>query len=231
MLSNTFLALSLLPLTLAHFNFNFPRARGFDEDKEGNFPCGGYDQVSDQRTDFPISGGPIQLVLGHPQTNVAVYMAVGDNPGSGFSIVLKQQLMVEGLGNFCLGSVSIPKDLNVTAGTKASIQVVTNAHSSGGLFQCADVTLVDKQLSQSEFQDNCKNNTGVKVTQENISGNPNSTATGAGGSDDGDDDDKPTASSSGSGSAASPTAASAATHVQAISWVLGAIGLAGIAML
>ncbi|KAJ6286259.1 hypothetical protein J3E71DRAFT_338410 [Bipolaris maydis] len=232
MLSNTVLALSLLPLTLAHFNLNSPPSRGFNEENEGNFPCGGYDQVSDKRTDFPISGGPIQLVLGHPQTNVAVYMAIGDNPGSGFSVVLKQQLMVEGLGNFCLGSVSIPKDLNVTAGTKASIQVVTNAHSSGGLYQCTDVTLVDKQLSQSEFQDSCKNNTGVKVAQENISGNPNSTATGTGGSDDDDDDDdKPTASGSGSGSAARPTAASAATHAQAISWVLGAVGLAGIAML
>lgn len=91
---------------------------------------------------------------------------------------------------------------------------------------------MDKQLSQSEFQDSCKNNTGVKVAQENISGNPNSTATGTGGSDDDDDDDdKPTASGSGSGSAARPTAASAATHAQAISWVLGAVGLAGIAML
>jgi hypothetical protein len=135
MLSNTVLALSFLPLTLAHFNLNFPKTRGFNDDNEGNFPCGGFDDVSKERTDFPIGGGPIQLVMGHPQTNVAVYMAIGDNPGSGFSIVAKPQLMVEGLGNFCLGSVTIPKDLNVTAGTKATIQVVTNAHGSGGLYQ------------------------------------------------------------------------------------------------
>ncbi|USP81066.1 hypothetical protein yc1106_08340 [Curvularia clavata] len=230
MLSNTLLALSFLPLSLAHFNLNFPKSRGFNDDIEGTFPCGGYNDVSQDRTDFPISGGPIQLVMGHPQTNVAVYMAIGDNPGSGFSIVAKQQLMVEGLGDFCMGSVTIPKGLNVTAGTKASIQVVSNAHGEGGLYQCADVTLVDKQLSQSDFDNNCKNNTGVKVVQENISGNPNSTSSGSGGSDD---DDKPQASGSGSAAAPQSTGKSngATTQAKAILWVLGAAGLAGLAML
>jgi hypothetical protein len=87
---------------------------------------------------------------------------------------------------------------------------------------------VETQLSQSDFDNNCKNNTGVKVTQENISGNPNTTSTGTSGGSD-DDDDKPNAS--GSGSAAAPKATGAATQAQAISWVLGAVGLAGLAML
>lgn len=135
MLANTVLALSFLPLTFAHFNLNFPPTRGFDDDKEGTFPCGTFDDVSKNRTDFPISGGPIQLTLGHPQTNVAVYMAIGDNPGSGFSIVAKKQFMVEGLGDFCMGSVAVPEGVNVTSGTKATIQVITNAHGEGGLYQ------------------------------------------------------------------------------------------------
>jgi len=71
----------------------------------------------------------------HPQTNVAVYMAIGDNPGDGFSIVAQQQLQVSGLGDFCLGSVAVPAGLNVSDGTKASIQVVTNNHEAGGLYQ------------------------------------------------------------------------------------------------
>jgi hypothetical protein len=141
MLSNTLLALSFVPLTFAHFELTFPKARGFNDESESSFPCGGFDTVSSERTNFPISGGPIQLSMGHPQTNVAVYMAIGDNPGSGFSIVAKQQLTVEGLGNFCLGSVSVPAGLNVSDGTLASIQVVSNAHEAGGLFQVSSRTI------------------------------------------------------------------------------------------
>lgn len=134
MLSKSVIALALAPVALAHFNLEYPTSRGFDEDKEPTFPCGGFDTVG-SRTDFPISGGPIQIKLGHQQTNVAVYMAVGDNPGNGFSVVLHPQIQVSGYGDFCLGSVSIPSSLNVTDGTKASIQVITNAHGEGGLYQ------------------------------------------------------------------------------------------------
>jgi nascent polypeptide-associated complex subunit beta len=141
MLSNTVLALSLLPVTFAHFQLNWPAGRGFSEDTEGTFPCGGYNDVQQQRTDFPINGAPIQLHMEHPQTNVAVYMAIGDNPGDGFSIVAKQQLTVDGLGDFCFGSVSVPAGLNVSDGTKASIQVVSNNHESGGLYQVSYLIL------------------------------------------------------------------------------------------
>ena len=135
MLSNSILTLAFLPLSLAHFQLKFPAARGFTDDTEGNFPCGGFNDVQQQPTDFPIGGGPIQLHMEHPQTNVAVYMAIGDNPGDGFSIVAQQQLQVSGLGDFCLGSVAVPAGLNVSDGTKASIQVVTNNHEAGGLYQ------------------------------------------------------------------------------------------------
>ncbi|KAI4657782.1 uncharacterized protein J4E78_006171 [Alternaria triticimaculans] len=203
MLSNSALALAFLPLTFAHFQLNFPEARGFTDDTEGNFPCGGYNDVQQERTDFPISGGPIQLHMEHPQTNVAVYMAIGDNPGEGFSIVAQQQTQVSGLGDFCFGHVSLPEGLNVTDGTKASIQVVTNNHEAGGLYQCADVTLVNN--AQINFADNCKNQTGMKVTQEDIPGNPNGTET------------ETSPSSAASGSAASATPTGAAVQAKAFS--------------
>ncbi|RMZ74321.1 nascent polypeptide-associated complex subunit beta [Pyrenophora seminiperda CCB06] len=218
MLSNSLLALSFLPLTFAHFQLKYPTARGFDDDKEGNFPCGGFDDIQSKRTNFSISGGPIQLEMGHPQTNLAVYMAIGDNPGSGFSVVAKHQLSVDGLGNFCLGSVAVPSDVKVADGTKASIQVVTNSdESGGGLYQCADVVLVDNKLSQSDFSTNCQNNTGIKVSQENISGNPNGTSTGS------------SPSTSSSGVAASPKPTGAAGQVKVVSWMLGAAGVAKLA--
>jgi nascent polypeptide-associated complex subunit beta len=142
MLANTLLGLSILPFAFAHFNLDYPPSRGFDDDKEGDFPCGSFNDVQQQRTDFPISGGPIQLRMGHQQTNVAVYMAIGDNPGSNFNIVAKQQLMVTGLGQFCIANVAVPEGMNVTDGTKATIQVVTNNHEAGGLYQVRCPTAV-----------------------------------------------------------------------------------------
>jgi nascent polypeptide-associated complex subunit beta len=135
MLSTTLLSLSLLPISLAHFTLDWPSSRGKDENTAENFPCGGYDTEQSQRTDFPVSGGPLQLNMGHDQTNVAVYMAIGANPGSGFSVVMRPQFQVQGLGNFCIGQISVPSGVNVSDGTQASIQVVSNAHSGGGLYQ------------------------------------------------------------------------------------------------
>jgi len=134
MLSNTIIALSLLPVSLAHFTLNWPKARGASETTAENFPCGGFSDVG-QRTDFPISGGPLQLTMGHDLTNVAVYMAVGSNPGSSFNTVLRPQFVVTGLGDFCVGQISVPSNLNVSDGTQATIQVVSNAHGGGGLYQ------------------------------------------------------------------------------------------------
>jgi nascent polypeptide-associated complex subunit beta len=135
MLSKTILALSFLPFSLAHFKLNWPTSRGSEEGTAEQFPCGGYSNVQQQRTDWPINGGPLQLNMGHPQTNLAVYMAVGSTPGSGFSIKLRPQFVVEALGDFCIGQLNVPSGMNVSDGTPASIQVVSNAHSNGGLYQ------------------------------------------------------------------------------------------------
>lgn len=141
MVAKTFLALSLLPSAFAHFKLNWPAARGSEEGTADQFPCGGYNNVQQQRTDWPISGGPLQLNMGHPQTNLAVYMAVGSTPGSGFSVKLRPQFVIEVLGDFCIGQLNVPTGLNVSDGTPASIQVVSNAHASGGLYQVSIVIL------------------------------------------------------------------------------------------
>jgi hypothetical protein len=48
---STFTALAAFSsLVSAHFNLNYPAARGFDEDKLTTFPCGGQDTVSTTRT-------------------------------------------------------------------------------------------------------------------------------------------------------------------------------------
>ena len=135
MLANVLPLFVLLPLTTAHFQLTWPENRGFDDSSATNFPCGGFDSVSSNRTDFPMSGGPIQLNLEHTQTRIAVYMAIGDEPTSNFSIVLRPQSEREGLGDYCMGQGSIPSGLNISAGTKATIQVVSNGDPNGGLYQ------------------------------------------------------------------------------------------------
>ncbi len=137
MLSHTFTGLGLIALASAHFQLQYPKARGFSEDTEPNFPCGGFDTVMSDRTNFSMSGNPIQMNFEHPQTNVAVYLAVGSNPGSAFNTVMMQQLTISGLGSVCLGSVSVPSGMNISDGTPATIQVMTNnvETGNGGLYQ------------------------------------------------------------------------------------------------
>lgn len=50
MLCKNLLGLSFLPLALAHFNLDFPASRGFDDDKESDFACGSFNDVSQTRT-------------------------------------------------------------------------------------------------------------------------------------------------------------------------------------
>jgi hypothetical protein len=141
----TFNFLALLPLATAHFRLDWPTNRGFDPAKAGDFPCGGFNDMKTPRTQFPLNGAPIQLNMEHTQTNIAVYMAVGNSASDlSFSTVLRPQMSQEGLGDFCMGKLSIPSGMNITAGTNATIQVVTNGHSGGGLYQVRVLEMINR---------------------------------------------------------------------------------------
>ncbi|CAD0016940.1 unnamed protein product [Aureobasidium pullulans] len=71
---------ALLPLVSAHFELIYPAARGFDEDNLGQFPCGGQNTVTTNRTEFPITGAPIQLLMGHTSAKVQVLLALETTP-------------------------------------------------------------------------------------------------------------------------------------------------------
>ena len=68
-----------------------------------------------------------------------VYMALGNDPKTAYSIQLKQTFQETGPDNFCIGGITIPSNLNITAGTNATIQVVTNGDPTGGLYQVSFV--------------------------------------------------------------------------------------------
>lgn len=137
MLSPT-LFLAALPLTSAHFLLKWPAARGFSDDNAATFPCGGFDSASTNRIAYPLSGAPIQLEMHHTEANVQVLLAVGNDPGSAYNIVLRPTFRERGPDSFCMGDVSIPASANLTAGMNATIQVVTNGDPSGGLYQVCD---------------------------------------------------------------------------------------------
>lgn len=128
----------VLPLASAHFKLIYPAARGFDEDVLGTFPCGGQDTVSSNRTSWPISGAPIQLLMGHTQAKVQVLLGLGNDPGSNFNITLVPTFQEQGPNNFCINgnTIHIPDDVRslISEGTNATIQVVTNGDPSGGLY-------------------------------------------------------------------------------------------------
>ncbi|KAL8732381.1 MAG: hypothetical protein Q9166_002779 [cf. Caloplaca sp. 2 TL-2023] len=192
------LALPILAsLVSAHFTLDFPPAREADEEQSGTFPCGA-STVSSSRTAWPLAGGSIQLTLGHDHSAIQVLVALGNDPGSNFNAVLVPTIQEEGLGKFCLSNVMVPESLGVRDGDNATIQVVTDSESSGGLYNCADITFSSSNSSASTSQ--CTTGQGVRTTQYTGKANANGT----------DSMMATTSSASGTG-APSPTASGSST--------------------
>lgn len=128
------LFLTLLPLnTFAHFTLDSPTSRPLDEDTLAQFPCGGQDTPSSNRTQWSLTGGPIQLTMGHDEAAVQVLLGLGNDPGVNFNITLLPTIQEQGLGQFCVGDVRVPDGV-ATEGMNATIQVVTNGDPTGGLY-------------------------------------------------------------------------------------------------
>lgn len=81
--------------------------------------------------------------------------------------------------------------------------------------QCADVVLVDRVMSPSDYNQHCNNATGIEISAENMPGNPNETTA-----------DEPTKTGQ-----ATPTATGASGRCRALSWTLGVVSAVGFMML
>ena len=137
---------SLLPLaTLAHFTLDSPTSRNSDEDTMAQFPCGGQNTPLTNRTQWSLTGGPIQLNMEHDEAAVQVLLGMGNDPGVNFNITLLPTIQEQGIGQFCLGDVLVPEGV-ATEGMNATIQVVTNGDPNGGLY---NVSLPSSTLLQS----------------------------------------------------------------------------------
>ncbi|KIW09545.1 uncharacterized protein PV09_00418 [Verruconis gallopava] len=220
------LLLSILPIVSAHFHLVWPPSRGFDEDTIVNYPCGGFDQVNSTRQALPLNGAfPIQLNMEHTSVKGMVVLAVGNNPtGDDFTTVLKPTFEEVGPQNFCIGDVIIPASLNLTEGTNATIQVLTNGDPNGGLYQCADVTFTSATLSQTDYNSHCSNSTGVSASFVGGAA-PNGTSSSS------SSQSSSSASGSASGTAASKTSSGSGTRQTAGALLLGAAGVLAVGAL
>ncbi|KAK7894934.1 hypothetical protein LTR67_005673 [Exophiala xenobiotica] len=235
MLSRSLLLLSLPLLTLAHFELVFPSSRGTDDENQASFPCGGYSQTQN-RTLVPLTSIPVALNLGHTEGLIQITLAIGNEVGSSFNYELLPTIREMGPGDFCLPSLAVPSDLNITDGTNATIQVITNSHDGSGLYNCADITFTS---TEAESPSACTNGTGISATP--LAANEYTYANESSSSHEGHSgSSSSSASASATGSATSTAASASATgagegsgaSMLSIGWgVLGAAVLAGVAAL
>ena len=127
------LVLPFLPLlATAHFQILSPTPRGYDGNKLSTYPCGGQDTVSNNRTSFPLAGGPIQLKMGHDESEVQVNLALGNNAvnGNAFTTTILPIVQEEGPGEFCIGGVVCFQSLRKLKGSGFSFLVCKPGHAN-----------------------------------------------------------------------------------------------------
>ncbi|KAL7271061.1 18S rRNA pseudouridine methyltransferase [Rhizina undulata] len=147
-------------LSSAHFDITYPYWRGDSSLTQSAYPCGDVGQTNsaNNRTAWPFDGGA--LVFTTNQSNAQTYVNLGlGNDVTRLNIVLVPPFNQTGSGTFCFPRIPIPADLNITAGTNASIQVIQLSATSGALYNCADITF--EQDAPGIGSDVCFNTTGV----------------------------------------------------------------------
>lgn len=126
MFSKLFTLAALATAASAHFTLDYPLARGFDEDIEGQF-CGGFNDTMSPRASFPIgAGAPVLIDSHHASADVAILISFASDPTSfaNFSSLLMDFGTITGQGEFCFNvDVDALNVAGVTNGSVATIQV------------------------------------------------------------------------------------------------------------
>lgn len=133
----SFLALAALcNIASAHFLLKAPPTIGFDDDKEGTGPCGGFTpDLTSTATDFHIGGDAVALTLTHPQGKWLFRVTTDPTNDKSWEQIYPIVLQ-SGLGNFCLPQLTVPSKYE---GKKGVLSIVSDA-PDGLLYQ---VSLVE----------------------------------------------------------------------------------------
>jgi hypothetical protein len=149
------LALYLFLCTVsAHFEIVYPGWRGdtLHTNQQWKFPCGGLG-VTTNRTKWPIDGGGVIVIpgwnAGHPTSFWYVNMGFGNDPPNMTNIVLPVFQSTGPSANpfpgeFCLPDLPLPKNTTVKPGDNATLQLIQVALHGADLYNCADITFVER---------------------------------------------------------------------------------------
>jgi len=141
--------LALVSGAAAHFQLNYPPTRGFDDDKEPTPICGGFDTINN-RTDFPLSGGQLQITSFHTLASVFAEISFDSNPtsftqfntssnGTNYPFLIGVNQIPEGAACWNV-DVSALDVSDAKDGTNATIVIIFDG-GDGTLYQCADIVL------------------------------------------------------------------------------------------
>jgi hypothetical protein len=125
-----FFLLGFAAISSAHFVLQVPTSLGFDDVKEDIAPCGGFDIAADKVvTDWPLSGGHIQVISTHVKAKWDIRAALLSDVAN-FTDMLPT-IAQEGLGTFCLPTVP---GIAAWKGKEAVLQIIQTA-TDGKLYQ------------------------------------------------------------------------------------------------
>ncbi|KAL6857374.1 hypothetical protein J3F83DRAFT_374030 [Trichoderma novae-zelandiae] len=156
--------LALTALIEAHSVMVYPGWRGnnlitnetFPYGMQWMYPCGGMGTTKN-RTYWPTTGGAVSFqpgwFRGHLQAQLQINLGYGtDGPDGGppnMSNIMVKPFMLLGPtnnpfpGTVCLPQVPLPAGANVSAGDKATIQVVELAQHGASLYSCVDIIFAE----------------------------------------------------------------------------------------
>ena len=135
-----FLALASIGST--HFLLSYPPTLGFDDDTEGQSPCGAAEiTFADNDTAVPVGGFPVSLQSTHPEAQW-LYRATTDKQVPFNWTNILPVVQQSGLGDFCLPALTLPDSFSNHSGL---IQVIQNA-ADGMLFQVGIIIPLSRSL-------------------------------------------------------------------------------------
>jgi hypothetical protein len=121
----------LYKLTAAHFLLNYPPTLGFDDDNEGESPCGGFAPIlNSSPAQVQVDGFPIALMSTHPEADWLFRVTLSLQEPFNWTNLLPVVHEV-GLGDFCIPDFRVPAEF---AGQSGLLQIVQDA-ADGELYQ------------------------------------------------------------------------------------------------
>ncbi|MCJ1346849.1 hypothetical protein MMC31_005067 [Peltigera leucophlebia] len=164
MLSISIILVTCLQLVSAHFSIDYPYWRGDSFTAPASQyirSCAGVNQSlsNTNRTKWPLTGGSLVLHVSHPWAITYVNLGLGGDNTTVFNVSLVPNFNQTGNGTFCLPTINLPKDLVVSNGTQASLQVIQIGETGGSLYNCADIVFSSNATILGK--DQCSNSTGV----------------------------------------------------------------------